>query len=114
MKNFVQPGHVMEYVNAGAAIASGDVVAFPWGCGIATGDIAATTGVGSLAVSGVFSLKKEAALVIAQGDIVYWDDTANEVDKTSSNNKLGYAFKAALAGDANVDVKLVEGNGDAT
>ena len=107
MKSFIADGSMMEYSNAGAAIASGDVVAFPWGCGVASVDIAATTGKGSLAVEGVFSLKKEAALVIAQGDIVYWDDDANEVDKTNTNNKLGYASKAALAGDANVEVKLV-------
>lgn len=107
MKSFISQGSMMEYSNAGSAIAAGDVVAFTWGCGVASVDIAASTGKGSLAVEGVFLLKKEASLAIAQGDIVYWDDTANEVDKTNTNNKLGYAHKAALGADTHVEVKLV-------
>ena len=109
MKSYLQPGKVMEYV-AGANIAAGDVVAFAWGCGVAVADIANGAS-GSLSVSGVFRLPKEAALAISQGDIVYWDDAANEVDKTNTNNKLGYAFKAALAADTHVEVKLVESVG---
>lgn len=107
MKNFISEGEMMEYSNAGAAIAAGEVVAFAWGCGVASVDIAATTGKGSIAVEGVFRLPKEAGLAISQGDIVYFDTGAKEVDKTNTNNKLGYASKGALAGDTHVEVKLV-------
>lgn len=106
MKNFISEGEMMEYQNGGTARASGDVVVLPFGCGVCSVDIAAN-GLGSVAVDGVFKLKKEASLAITQGDLVYWDDTAKEIDKTNTNSKIGYAHKGALAADTTVEVKLV-------
>jgi len=105
MKNFVQEGEVMDYV-AGADIASGDVVDFPGiGIGVAAKDIA-NGATGPVAMCGVFKLPK-AVGAISQGVRVYWNGTA--ITTTASTNTLaGYAFKAALSGDAYAYVKLVQ------
>ncbi len=55
---------------------------------------------------GVFDLAKNAA-VFAQGDLVYWDDTAKLATGTVGANLLiGMAEQAQLTGDATVRVKL--------
>jgi hypothetical protein len=47
------------------------------------------------------------ASVFAQGDLVYWDDTAKKATSTVSSNLLiGNAEAAQLTGDATVDVVL--------
>lgn len=107
MKSAVSDGKIMEYANAGSAIASGDVVVLPSGIGVAMVDIAATSGKGSVALEGVFSLAKEAPLVIAQGDKLYWDNSAKKLTKTASGNRpAGIAWLAALSADTSVQVKL--------
>jgi predicted RecA/RadA family phage recombinase len=107
MKNFVQPGDVLTHV-AAAVIASGDVVVLTAGIGIACKDAAIGESV-EIAVEGVFSLPKKAALVLAQGAKVYWDATPGEITATALDGVIcGYVAKAALAGDAKVDVKLVQ------
>lgn len=107
MKNFVQRGDVITYKNAGAAIKSGDVVPLAAGVGVAAVDIAATTGSGSVVMEGVFKLAKEAPLVIAQGDKLYWDNTAKVFTKTAMGNTIaGFAHEAALSADTTVLVNL--------
>lgn len=110
MKNFVQDGKVIDYVNTGSAIPSGDVVVFPGiGCGVALTDIEATTeattSVGSVVVDGVVEVAK-AAGAISQGARVYWNGTA-ATTTVGSNTLMGFAFAAAESGDAKVKVKLV-------
>lgn len=106
MKNFVQEGKVLTHV-AASALSSGDVVVLAGGIGIVAKD--AAIGVETeLAMEGVFSLTKKAALVLAQGAKVYWDATPGEITATALDGQIcGYVAKAALAGDAKVDVKLV-------
>jgi predicted RecA/RadA family phage recombinase len=109
MKNYVKPGKSIDYVNAGAAIASGAVVLIggilP---GVAAGDIAAITGKGPVEIEGVFKLAKEAPLVIAQGDRVYWDNSAKKVTKTAGANVfMGVAALAAFSADTEVQVRLI-------
>jgi predicted RecA/RadA family phage recombinase len=58
---------------------------------------------------GRVELDKTAALAINPGDVVYWDDTAKEANKTASaNTKAGICVEAALAADATVLVMLGE------
>src|SRR3990172_9268623 len=105
MKNFVQEGKVMDYLNAGSAVASGDVVVLPAGIGVAVVDIS-TDASGSVKLEGVFELAK-AAEAFDQGDKLYWDASAKKLTKTSSGNTpAGVAFKAALSGDAEGLCKL--------
>lgn len=106
MKNSISSGEVLDYTNGtAAAIKSGDVVVISNVCGVANTDIAIGA-TGSVDVEGAFSLPKAAGLAIAQGDKVYWDATNKVVTKTNTDKPLGFAFNAALAGDAKVDVSL--------
>lgn len=103
-KNHVQPGKTMPYTNStGTDIASGDVVVVNDMIGIALGDIADGES-GSLALGQVWTLDKEADLAISQGETVYWDATAGEIDKTDTNDLAGKCFKDAAGTDTTVEV----------
>jgi predicted RecA/RadA family phage recombinase len=93
-------------VTAPAAVASGGVVLVGAITGVAV-NAAANGAQVVIATRGVFSLAKQASLAVAQGDTVYWDNAAAEVDKTNTNRPLGVAVKAAASGDATVMVKLL-------
>jgi hypothetical protein len=57
-------------------------------------------------VKGVVRIVKDAS-VFAQGDLIYWDDTAKKATSTVGSNLLiGNAEAAQLTGDATVDVVL--------
>ena len=56
---------------------------------------------------GVFNLPKVAALAIAIGDAVYWDNGTHLVTKTAGGNtKIGVAVTVAANPSATVDVRL--------
>ncbi len=109
-KNYVTEGRILDYTNAGAAIASGDVVIVAGLLGVALVDIA-TGATGSVQIDGVFSLPCAAATVIAQGDDLDWDVSAGQLDKIGtpaagdvSNGAIAYA--GAGAGVTTVKAKL--------
>lgn len=102
MKNFVQPGMVMPYT-AGATIESGEAIQVNDLMGVATGKML-NGETGELLLCGVVELTKEAPLVINQGDKLYYDTVAKNVDKTNTNRFIGYAFAAALSADTKVKV----------
>lgn len=83
----------------GTAIAAGQVVALfgaalTGGVAIAHLDIAANT-LGAVAVGGgVYEVTADAA--IANGALVFWDDTANRVTATATGNRqFGYLVSAS-------------------
>jgi predicted RecA/RadA family phage recombinase len=103
--NYLQDGEVLDHT-AGADIASNAVVVMGVRVGVALAAIA-DGAVGPVMVEGVFSLAKKSTDVIAQGAIVYWDDTNKEVTTTSTDNTLmGYAVEAAGSGITTAKVKL--------
>ncbi len=105
-QNHVQKGDAMPWTNGtGSAVASGDVVVVSAMVCVALGDIADGEE-GNLATCEVFEVAKEAPLVIAQGDIVYWDAVNSNIDKTDTNVRAGKAFAAAASADTTVLVKL--------
>lgn len=107
MTNFVQDGETLEYTNTGSAISAGSVVIVGTIVGVAAADIAATTGVGTVVIAGVFNLPKNVGTAITQGALVYWDATPGEVTTTSSGNTLmGTAHLAAGSSDTTCDVRL--------
>jgi len=63
--------------------------------------------VDAVLLEGVVTLAKEAPLVIAQGDLVYWDATNKNVDKTTTNIPCGICTVAAASADTTVTIKLV-------
>lgn len=113
---YVGEGKVLDYANAGAAIASGDVVVTGDTVGIALKDIPATTGVGPIAIEGVFTVDKTAGTAWVQGDSIDWDASASKFHKgatPATGDVLLCCVAAAAAGSAAVtgQVKLTPGTG---
>lgn len=73
--NYVQPGKVIEHT-AGSNISAGSVVKMGNILGVALNDIA-NGSVGSVQIEGVFRVPKVSAAVIAIGESLTWDVSAN-------------------------------------
>jgi predicted RecA/RadA family phage recombinase len=104
MKNFIQPGDVLDYT-ATADVASGAVVVMGARIGIAVADIA-TGETGAVRVKGVVELPK-VTTAIAQGTPIYWDSVNNRLTATATDNTLaGYAAAAAGSGTTTIALHL--------
>lgn len=100
MKNYIQEGDVLTLtVPAGGVIAGKGVkVGALIAIAASTNATAGSTFEG--ATEGVFDVDKATGAVWAEGDVIYWDDTAKNFTKTTtSNTKCGVAVAAALTGD---------------
>jgi predicted RecA/RadA family phage recombinase len=76
-KNFIQPGEVIDWTNAtGSTKASGSVVAIGNILGVTLADIA-NGATGSVMIRGVFEAPKVTGAVIAAGESLVWDVSAN-------------------------------------
>lgn len=105
MKNFIQPGDVLDYT-AGANITRGQVVVMGVRVGVAVSDIANGSS-GAVRVRGVVELAKASADTIAQGALVYWSAANSNITSTDSGNTLaGYAAAAAGNGVTTIRVAL--------
>ncbi len=104
MKNFVQAGDRIV-VTAAAAILSGQAMLV--GAIVGVAETSAAIGEETvLVLSGVFELPK-AAVAIAQGVTVYWDNVAKNVTTVvGSNTLMGKSFNATIAGDAVAQIRL--------
>jgi predicted RecA/RadA family phage recombinase len=100
---FVSGNPVMADHTPSGAVTAGDVVVVGNKPFVAHRDIAANT-LGSLAAgNGIY--RGNAALAIAKGVLVYWDDSANEFTTVSSSNKIfGVSVTASTASDQMIDV----------
>ena len=104
-QNHIQKGDVMDFANAsGSDFVAGEVVVLGGGVGVALGDIADGE-TGSLAVTEVFEVPKNAG-VIPQGAAVYFTSAGNATTTATGNTYGGIAFATAADGDASVQVKL--------
>lgn len=104
-KNYIQPGEVLDHI-AAAVITSGQAVLIGKRVGIALGKAAIGETV-ALQVKGVFNAPKVTANVVAQGDLLYWDNTAKLFTTTVASNTLaGYAAAAASGSATTVDIAL--------
>lgn len=106
MADYVQGDCLIDHTPS-SAVAAGGVVVLADLVTVAPRAIAANA-LGAVAIEGVFSMPKAAASsgkAISQGDIVYWDATAGNVTKTSTDNKrAGKAAAAASTTDTTVQV----------
>lgn len=104
------------FTNGGSAITSGTPVkvgtvsAF---LGIALTDIAATSGVGELAIGCEATIAKVSAAVWAAGDQVLWDVTASAVDDNAATPNTGdflcgTAVNAGANGETTAIIRLDE------
>lgn len=102
---FVQPGEVIDYT-AGANIASGQVVLMGARIGVALKAIA-NGETGPMQVTGVFNIAKLFTDNMAQGALLYWDNTNSRLTTTASGNTLaGFAAAAAGATTTSVNIKI--------
>lgn len=115
--NYIEDGEVIPYTNTGAAIASGAVVAIGNLIGVALVDIPATSGVGSVALNGVFTLPKVTGAAWTQGAKLLWVASAGKFDVGSATPATGdisnccVAFAAAGSAAATGQVLLNVGVG---
>lgn len=90
----------------GSAVSAGQVVVINGRCFVAHAAIPAST-LGSVYAGGVFDVTKQSGVTFTAGDIVYWDDTNNYANATSSNTLFGVATADAVSGDTYVRVLLL-------
>lgn len=104
MKNFIQPGDVLDFVATvdvvgGQPLLIGDVFGV-----VAADTLAGASGV--LDVVGVFDLPM-AAVSPTKFTKAYWDDAAKLVtDDASGNSLIGVFVNAGASGDATIHVRL--------
>lgn len=110
MINQVNSGEVVMYSNSGSAISAGDIVVMGKVCGIAINDIAATTGVGAVAIKGCFRLtKKTAGDNIAQGTVLKYNSGVEAVSAAATLDAVIVGRAAAAAGTAATTVDVILG-----
>ncbi len=108
MENYVQDGKVLT-VTAPYALTSGHGCLVGRLFGAAINDALISTEA-QIQTEGVVALAKDSS-TFAQGDPVYWDDSAHVATSTSSGTLIGSATAAAATGVATVNVKLNWSNG---
>ncbi|MDJ0513073.1 MAG: DUF2190 family protein [Methyloceanibacter sp.] len=111
--NYVGPGAVLDYTNAGSAISSGDVVVMGSTVGIALVDIA-TGATGAVATEGIFTVAKVAGTAWAVGDKLDWDASESAFGKgitAAAGDVVGAGIAGAVAGSAATtgQIKLLGG-----
>jgi len=100
-------------VTLGGTVAAKSVIENAGGIGIAMSSGVSGDSIIALIGGGPVELDKEAPLVITSGDIVYYDTTADEVDKTATNVGCGVAVEDAASAATRVVVHLHPGSDSA-
>jgi len=96
----------MRHTPSGAAVSAGVLTLQGAAYGFPIADIPdGDEGVLVLKAENV-RVAKEASLAIAAGDLVYFDTSAREADKTSTNKLIGTAIKPAALADTHVRINF--------
>lgn len=107
MKNYVQDGRALDLTAPSGGVVSG--LAYKIGaiiCIAAADAIATAIFVGY--TEGVYDVVSDTGTAWAEGDVVYWDNTAKVFTKTTtSNTKCGVVVSAKLSATATGRIKLV-------
>lgn len=105
MKNSVSMGLTIDHTPAAQRLA-GAMTLIGTRVGVAVADVAASTP-GVFAIEGVYTITKLTSDVVAQGALLYWDNTNLRLTTTSAGNTLaGFAFAAASGTDTTVQIKI--------
>ena len=107
MTNFIKSGDTITLA-APYAVLSGDGCLVGSLFGVASFDAVLNASV-ELLTEGEFRLKKTSALAIGAGDVLYWDDSAKELNKTSTGVPVAVAVVAADNPSATVHCRLSSG-----
>lgn len=103
MNNYIQPGDVVTLTATGT-VSSGDGIQTAQLFAVSSGD-ALIGETFEAKTTGVFSLPKNAAQAVSEGDLVYWDGT--ELTTTAATNLLvGHAISDELAATTPINVRL--------
>lgn len=114
--NYVNEGISIQHTASGSALEAGDVIRIGQQLGVALVDIAVGA-TGTVALSGVFTLPKVSGAVIAAGESVIWDASAEAFDDNAATPATGdvsgccVAMEAAGNGVTTIAVKLNVGVG---
>lgn len=111
--SYWQRGEALDYVNSTAnTIAANTIIKVGNHIGV-TGNAIAPAMVGSLHMTGVFTMPKTGTAAIAMGQTVYWDGSGitDDADDGAQSNtvyytEVGYAATAATAAATEILVKL--------
>lgn len=108
--NYVAAGNVLDHIASGA-IASGEVVVMGNILGVALDDIA-NTETGPVQIKGVFTVPKVSGAVIAQGESLTYDISAEAFDDNSATPATGdvtgaAAVAAVAAGDGATTMQVL-------
>jgi predicted RecA/RadA family phage recombinase len=104
MKNYVQPGDVLNLTAPAGGLLSGQAYLFGSLFGVATKAAAEGERV-AVSVEGVFTLPKASGISLTEGVKVYWTGTA--ITTTASGNTLvGNAAAVAAADATTAEVRI--------
>jgi predicted RecA/RadA family phage recombinase len=113
VKNFRQPGDTITLIapTGGATVDVGYIIgqifAVATGGGVVPGlDTVPAGEEFEGKVTGVIGLAKTAPQVWAEGDSIWWDDTAKEATNAAADMRIGVAVAAALSAAVLADVRL--------
>ncbi|NEW96639.1 DUF2190 family protein [Rhodopseudomonas sp. BR0G17] len=102
MQNYNSKGGTLQLTAPAGGVVGGSPVQIGAGIfGVPVANAAAGDSF-SLVTKGVFSdVPKATGAAWAEGDYLYWDNTAKNLTKTATNNlRVGVAVSAAASGDA--------------
>lgn len=106
MKNYVQPGNVVEVIMPGAKTSGDGVLVGSRLFGVAV-DTYTSGSTGQIAVEGVFDIAKTTGQAYAAGAQVWWNDTtAKLTNGTGANVEAGIVVSAAASGDTTARVRV--------
>ncbi|PLW79075.1 DUF2190 family protein [Cohaesibacter celericrescens] len=110
-QNKIRNGVALDLAAPVGGVVSGAAVLIGAFFGVA-GDTVEATETFVLHTEGVWELPCKSADVVSVGDVLYWDDTAKELTKTSTaNTKVGIAYTSAADTVVAVQIKLIPGLG---
>lgn len=111
MKNYQQPGKVIDFVATGDVV-SGQVVRIGQILGVSVTDVA-NGATGQAHIEGVFLVPKVTAAVIAKGESLVWDASAAKFDDNLATPATGdvsgaaaVAFEAGANGATTLAVRF--------
>lgn len=107
MINYIEKGFAVS-CTAPYAVSSGGGCLVGAIFGIAATDAAISTDV-ELVTFGVFDIAKTSALAITAGDVLYWDNTNKEVNKTTTGVPVAVALVDAANPSSTVRARLISG-----
>ena len=101
---YIQKGDNIDYTSTNA-ITYMEVVPLTSRIGVALEEIAKNE-TGTVSLTGVYELPAASSLAISVGDLVYWNTSNNNIDKTDTGIPAGTAVSAKASAGTTVRVRI--------